>query len=132
MDEGTGVSEACASRWPGLRLCNLVAQSPVPANRGLQAGGGEGAYGKGRGAVGTNLLQGLQEPDPGHRAGDRDSSHDAGVTQIARVLSGDDLCRLSGRSAPGQWQPGDPAPLDLTLLQVLARRTAAGFPRKPA
>jgi len=35
-------------------------------------------------------------------------------------------------SAPGPWQPGDPAQLDLTLLQVLARRTAAGFPRKPA
>jgi hypothetical protein len=28
--------------------------------------------------------------------------------------------------------PGDPAQLHLTLLQVLARRTAAGFPRKPA
>jgi hypothetical protein len=28
--------------------------------------------------------------------------------------------------------PKDPAQLDLTLLQVLARRTAARFPRKPA
>jgi hypothetical protein len=26
-----------------------------------------------------------------------------------------------GRSAHGQWQPGDPAPLDLTLLPVPAQ-----------
>jgi hypothetical protein len=29
-------------------------------------------------------------------------------------------------------QPGDPAQVDLPLLQVLTRRTATGFPRKPA
>ncbi len=28
-------------------------------------------------------------------------------------------------------RPGDPAPLALTLLQVIARRTTAGVPRKP-
>ena len=31
-----------------------------------------------------------------------------------------------------QRQPGDPPQLDLALLQVFARQTAAGFPRKPA
>src|ERR1017187_8214358 len=128
MDEGTGVGEACASRWSGLRVCNLVAQTPVPTDRGLQAGGGEGADGKGRGAFGADLLQSLQEPDPGHRAGNRDGGSDAGHGQIARLLSGDDLCRFSGRSSPVKLQPGDTAPLDLTLLQVLAWRTAAGFP----
>src|ERR1019366_4022379 len=80
----------------------------------------------------TDLLQGLQEPDSRHRAGNRDGSSDVGDGQIAGLLSGDDLCRFSAWRPPGQWQPGDPAPLDLTLLQVLARRTAAGFPRKPA
>src|SRR5208282_3706246 len=40
--------------------------------------GGEGSDGEGNGAVGADLLQGLQEPDPGHRAGDRDGSADAG------------------------------------------------------
>src|ERR1019366_3331974 len=31
-----------------------------------------------------------------------------------------------------QRQPGDPPQLDLALLQVFARQTAAGFPRNPA
>src|ERR1035441_3650220 len=132
MDEGTGVGEACASRWSGLRLCNLVAQSPVPTDRGLQAGGGEGADGKGRGAFGADLLQSLQEPDPGHRAGNRDGVSYAGHGQIARLLSGDDLRRLPGGRALGQWRPADPAEFNLPLLQVLAWRTAAGFPRKLA
>src|ERR1019366_6135796 len=114
MDEGTGVGEACASRWPGLRLCNLVAQSPVPADRGLQAGGGEGADWKGRGAVGTDLFQGLQDPSPGHRTGNRDGSPDVGHGQIEGVLSGDDLRRLPCWRAPRQWGPGDSAELDLT------------------
>jgi hypothetical protein len=61
-----------------------------------------------------------------------DGSADAGHGQIARLLPGDDLRRLPRRSALGQWQPGDAPQLDLTLLQVLARRTAAGLPRKPA
>ena len=56
----------------------------------------------------------------------------AGHRQIARLLSGDDLRRLPRGRTPGQWQPGDPAQLDLTLLQVLARRTAADFPPEPA
>ncbi len=32
----------------------------------------------------------------------------------------------------GRWQPSDPPQLDLTLLQVLIRRTAADFPRNLA
>jgi len=88
--------------------------------------------GEGNGAVGADLLQSLQEPDPRHRAGDRDGGPDARVRQVERLLSGDDLRRLSSWSALGQWQSGDPAQLDHTLLQVLAWRTAAGFHRKPA
>src|SRR5208282_2009150 len=103
-------------------------KSPLNAEGSVQAGGGEGTDGKGRGA---DLLQGLQEPDPGHRAGDRDGSADAGHGQISRLLPGDDLRRFPCWRTPGQRQPGDPAQLDLTLLQVLARPTAAGFPRKP-
>jgi hypothetical protein len=84
-----------------------------------------------RRAVGANLLQGLQKPDSSDRAGDRDRNPNAWHGQIARLLSGDDLCRLPGWRTSGQWRSGDPAPFDLTLLQVLARRTAASFPRKP-
>jgi len=53
-------------------------------------------------------------------------------TQIARLLFGDDLRRFPGGCAPGRWGPRDPAQLDLTLLHVLARRTAAGIPGKLA
>jgi len=37
----------------------------------VQAGGGKGTHGEGNGPVGTDLLQGLYEPDSGDRAGDR-------------------------------------------------------------
>src|ERR1019366_1227895 len=130
MDEGAGASEDRAPGRSGLRLCNLVAQSARHAEGGFQASSGEGTDREGNGAVGAYLLQGLQEPSPGHRAGDRDGSPYAGHGQIAWLLSGNDLRRLPGWRALGQWQPGDPAQLDLTLLQVLARRTAAGLPRK--
>ena len=50
-------------------------------------------------------------------------------TNRSAILSGDDLCRFSVAGAQsGQWQPRSPAPVDLALLQILARRTAAGFP----
>src|ERR1700676_1587806 len=132
MDEGARASEGRAPGRSALRLCNLVAQGSKAAEGGLQAGGGEGTDGKGNGAVGADLLQSLQEPDSGHRTGDRDGGSDARHGQTPRLLFGDDLRRLPGRSAPGQWRPGNPAQFDLTLLQVLARRTAASFPRKPA
>src|ERR1017187_5006797 len=129
MDEGTGTGQGGPEGWAALRLCNLVAQSSCPAEGGLPTGGGEGTDGEGNGTVGADLLQSLQEPDSGDRAGNRDGSPDARYGQIARLLSRDDLRRLPGRRALKQWQPGDSAQLDLTLLQILARRTAAGFPR---
>src|ERR1039457_4680567 len=132
MDEGTGTGQGGPEGWAALRLCNLVAQSSRPAEGGLQAGGGEGTDGQGNTPAGPDLLQGLQEPDPGDRADDRDRSLDAGHGQITRLPFGDDLRRLPGWRALGRRQPGDSAQLDLTLLQVLARRTAAGLPRKPA
>ena len=67
------------------------------------------------------LLQGLQEPDPGHRAGDRDRGPDAGLRQVARLLPGDDLRRLPGRSAHGRQQSGDPAAIALALLHRSCR-----------
>jgi hypothetical protein len=57
-----------------------------------------------RGTVGANLFQGLQEPNPGHRAGNRDRSPDAGHGQIPRLPFGDDLRRLPGWRALGQWR----------------------------
>jgi hypothetical protein len=43
------------------------------------------------GTVGADLLQGLQEPDPRHRAGNRDGSPNVGKRPIPGLLSGNDL-----------------------------------------
>src|ERR1035441_5626155 len=102
MDEGAGASETRPPGRSALRLCNLVAQSSRTAEGGLPAGSGEGTDGKGDGTVRADLLQGLQEPDPGHRAGDRDGSPDAGHGQIAWLLPGDDLRRLPCWHASGR------------------------------
>src|ERR1035441_4697529 len=56
MDEGARASETRPPGRSALRLCNLVAQSSRAAEGGLPAGGGEGTDGKGRGAVGADLL----------------------------------------------------------------------------
>jgi hypothetical protein len=57
---------------------------------------------------------------------------DARHRQIPRLLPGDDLRRLPGRGKPRRPESRDVALLNDAVLQVLARRTAAGFPRKPA
>ena len=101
LDEGGGTGEAGAEAGPALRKCNLDAQSPADAEGGVQKGSGKGVDREGRGAIGANLLQGVQEPGSGHRTSDRDGGTDAGFRQIARILSGNDLCRLSSRSKPG-------------------------------
>src|SRR5208282_271685 len=129
MDEGAGASEDRAPRWSALRLCNLVAQSARDAEGGLQACSGEGADGKGRGAGGVDLFQGLQNPDSRYRAGDRNGSSNAGYRQITRLLSGDDRRGFPGGSQPGQRTTERALVLDLTVLQVPVRRTAAGLPR---
>src|ERR1700722_10838972 len=100
MDEGTGVGESGPEGWAGVRLCNLAAQSALNAERRVQAGSRAGADGAGIGTVGDYLLQVVQDPDSSGRAGDRNSSIDAGHGQVTRVLSGDDLCRLSGGGEP--------------------------------
>jgi hypothetical protein len=48
------------------RLCNLVAQRPGDAERGIQAGDREGTNGKGNGTLGDHLLQTVSEPDSRH------------------------------------------------------------------
>ncbi len=73
-------------------------------------------------------FQGLQEPDSGHRAADRGRSFDAGIGQVSGLLSGDDLCGLSGWGMPGRQQSGDPAAFPLSLLQVLAQSATGGLP----
>src|SRR6202043_2147578 len=98
MDEGTGVGESRQEGWEGVRLCTLPAQGTVAAEGSVQAGSGKGADGAGIRTVGDYLLQAVQDPDSDCRAGDRNSSFDAGDGQVARLLSGDDLCGLPGRS----------------------------------
>src|SRR5713226_1496017 len=100
MDEGTGVGESCQKGWAGVRLCNLAAQGALPAEGSVQAGSGAGTDRAGIGTVGDYLLQAVQDPDSDRRAGDRDGSSDVGHGQVARLLSGNDLRRLSGRSEP--------------------------------
>ena len=54
---------------------------------------------------------------------------DAGIGQVARLLPGDDLCRLSRRGLDRRRQSGDPAAIHLPLLQLLAQSTTAGLSR---
>ena len=72
-------------------------------------------------AVGNCLLQTVQKPDSCDRARDRDRSSDAGQRPIARLLSGNDLCGLSGRGQPRPRRSGDAAVLDDEILQISAR-----------
>ena len=58
------------------------------------------------------------ELDSGHRTSSRDRSPNARLGQVARVLSGDDLRRLSGGRKPGERQPGNLAEFDDSLLRV--------------
>ena len=53
----------------GLRLCNLVAQSRRTTEGGIQAGGGTAPNGERNRALGADLLQAVQEPAAGDRAG---------------------------------------------------------------
>ena len=76
--------------------------------------------GRGNRTVGDYLFQALQEPDSGHRAGDRDSGSDAGYGQVPRLLPGDDLCGLPGGSQPGQRKSGDALAVALAFFQVPA------------
>src|SRR5437868_6033250 len=102
MDEGTGVGQGSQEGWARVRLCNLAAQSALPAKGSVQTGSGEGTNRAGIGTMGDYLLQALQDPDSDYRAGDRDRRFDAGFGQITWVLPGDDLCRFSGRSKSRQ------------------------------
>ena len=55
------------------------------------------------------------------------AAFDAGHGQVARLLSGDDLRGLPGRSQPRQPRPiGAPA-VNVTVLQIPSRRTKTGF-----
>ena len=65
--------------------------------------------------MGNYLLQAVQDPDSGHRAGDRDGGFDARYEQVPRLLSGDDL-----RGEPGQGRSADAAVND-QLFQVVAQ-----------
>jgi hypothetical protein len=92
LDQRAGTGEAGETkRWAGVRLCNLVAQSPGTSQRRVPARSGKGADRKRYRTSGDRLFQALQEPDSSGRAGDRDRSSDAWQRQIARLLPGDDL-----------------------------------------
>ena len=62
---------------------------------------------------------------------DRDGRPNAGERPITRLLFGNDLCGLLGRRESGSRRPGDAAVLDDEILQVSARRAAAGISWRP-
>src|SRR5512146_2119806 len=97
MDEGAGVGESRQKEWAGVRLCNLAAQGALPTEGTVQAGGGEGTNRAGIGTLGDYLLQAVQDPDSGGRAGAGDGGFDAGNGQVTGLLPGDDLRGLPGR-----------------------------------
>jgi hypothetical protein len=104
--------------WSSVRLCNLVAQSQGSAQRRIPAGGGKGADRTGFRALGADLLQSVQKPDRGDRAGTRDCGNNARQRQIARLLSRDDLCGFPGRREPGQRPTGGVVAFSFTFLSV--------------
>src|ERR1700730_7305618 len=106
MDKGEGVGKSGAEGATGVRLCTLGAQSAGTTPRRVQAGSRETSDGEGNRTVGDSLLQGIQEPVACHRTSTRSSSPDAGERQVARLLSGDDLCGFSGGSELRDWEPG--------------------------
>ena len=68
--KGLELAKVAQEGWAGVRLCNLAAQGALTAEGSVQAGGGEGTDGAGIGTVGDYLLQAVQDPDSGGRAGD--------------------------------------------------------------
>src|SRR5580704_13123933 len=84
VDQGCGVGKNCEEGPAGLRLCNLVAQSPRDEHGAVQARGRERVDRTRNRTVGDCLLQVVQEPTAGGRAGDRGRSIDAGNGQIPR------------------------------------------------
>src|ERR1017187_5565714 len=66
MDKGDRVSKTGKEGRAALRLCNLVAQSPAAAEKGIQAGGREGIDRAGNRTVGNYLLQAVPKSDAGH------------------------------------------------------------------
>jgi hypothetical protein len=125
MGEGDRAGQAREAGPAELRLCNLIAQNPADAEGGFQEGSGEGTNRAGNGTVGDCLLRTVQEPDAGHRKAIRNDSSDAGKRSIPRLLSGDDLRGLFGRSHPGYA-----AVLDDEVLQIPARSATAGISRR--
>ena len=111
-----GLELAKLARQQGQRFesATWLHKARADAEGGVPAGSGEGADGQGQRALGADLFQGLQEPDPGHRAGDRDRGFDAGVGQVPGLLPGDDLCGLPGGRA---MDGGNPE----ILLQSISR-----------
>ncbi len=73
----------------------------------------------------------LTNLESGDRAAIGKAARDAGHGQIARLMSGHDVRRLPRRSAPRQWQPGDPTQLDRTLLSNQNQRRSVEDTRHP-
>jgi hypothetical protein len=59
--KGVGTGEAGPAGPAGVRLCNLVAQSPLPTEGRVQTGGREGADRAGNRTLGNHLFQAVQE-----------------------------------------------------------------------
>src|SRR5439155_900855 len=75
-------------------------------------------------ALGNYLLQALQEPESGHRAGPRDGGSDAWKRPLPWLLPRADVCRLFGRSKSGRrWRSRGASAGTFEFLQLPAVRT---------
>jgi hypothetical protein len=68
-DEGVGVGEI-AGGMVGSSIAQPGCTSALTAKGSVQAGGGAGTNRAGKGTVGDYLLQAVQDPDSGGRAGE--------------------------------------------------------------
>ncbi len=131
LDEGIGVGEGGAQGWAGLRLCNLVAQSPRDAEGSVQARSGKGTDGKGNRGVGVGLFQVVQEPDSGYRAGNRNCGFHARIRQVRGLLPGNDLCGLPRGSESGPRHPETLLFSMMRFFRLLPEDQKQCFPREP-
>ena len=78
--------------------------------------------------MGDYLFQAVQEPDPGHRASDRDGSADAGNGQVPRLLFGNDLRGFFGGRKSRKWKYRRPLAVSPKVFQISSRRREEGVP----
>src|SRR5437667_10871993 len=111
-------------------MCNLVAQGHVTPETRIQRGSGKTSDRPRERTLGSDLLQDVQEPTGGGRASSRNRRAHAENKQVARILPGDDLRGLFGRSQPGRPKPRGSDAFVAQRLQIIAAGAAKPIPAR--